>query len=156
MTLKPVANGISNLTVSGSVLGSNLSGTNTGDNPGVTSVTSSGSYGGLTLTGSTGPTAATVVLGGTPTGTWPISISGNSSNSTNIIGAVPVIYSTTQGTSYQQSVQILEKNAGGGGVMSAAPRLAFHWQSVVASSIAMESSGRMEYLIIRAQVMKTL
>jgi hypothetical protein len=32
MTLKPVANGISNLTVSGSVLGSNLSGTNTGDN----------------------------------------------------------------------------------------------------------------------------
>jgi hypothetical protein len=35
----------------------------------VTSVTSSGSYGGLTLTGSTGPTAATVVLGGTPTGT---------------------------------------------------------------------------------------
>jgi hypothetical protein len=87
----------------------------------VTSVTSSGSYGGLTLTGSTGPTAATVVLGGTPTGTWPISISGNSSNSTNII-VVPVIYSTTQGTSYQQSVQILEKNAGGGqgGVMSAA------------------------------------
>jgi hypothetical protein len=78
----------------------------------VTSVTSSGSYGGLTLTGSTGPTAATVVLGGTPTGR-PISISGNSSNSTNIIGAVPVIYSTTQGTSYQQSVQILE-NAGGG------------------------------------------
>jgi hypothetical protein len=114
MTLKPVANGISNLTVSGSVLGSNLSGTNTGDNPGVTS--SSGSYGGLTLTGSTGPTAATVVLGGTPTGTWPISISGNSSNSTNIIGAVPVIYST-QGTSYQQSVQILEKNAGGGQVV---------------------------------------
>jgi hypothetical protein len=84
-------------------------------------------------------------------------VSGNSSNSTNIIGAVPVIYSTTQGTSYQQSVQILENAGGGqGGVMSAAPRLAFHWQSVVASSIAMESSGRMEYLIIRAQVMKTL
>jgi hypothetical protein len=35
---------------------------------------------------------------------------------------VPVIYSTTQGTSYQQSVQILEKKRGGqGGVMSAAP-----------------------------------
>jgi hypothetical protein len=154
MTLKPVANGISNLTVSGSVLGSNLSGTNTGDNPGVTSVTSSGSYGGLTLTGSTGPTAATVVLGGTPTGTWPISISGNSSNSTNIIGAVPVIYST--GTSYQQSVQILEKNAGGGqgGVMSAAPRLAFHWFALL--SIAMESSGRIGIFNNPAQVMKTL
>jgi hypothetical protein len=140
MTLKPVANGISNLTVSGSVLGSNLSGTNTGDNPGVTSVTSSGSYGGLT--GSTGPTAATVVLGGTPTGTWPISISGNSSNSTNIIGAVPVIYSTTQGTSYQQSVQILEKTRVVVRCNVSSTRLAFHWQSVVASSIAMESSGR--------------
>jgi hypothetical protein len=96
------------------------------DNPGVTSVTSSGSYGGLTLTGSTGPTAATVVLGGTPTGTWPISISGNSSNSTNIIGAA-VIYSSTQ-VHHKQSVQILEKKrvVVGGGVMSAAPRLAFH------------------------------
>jgi hypothetical protein len=71
------------------------------------SVTSSGSYGGLT--GSTGPTAATVVLGGTLLVLGQC-ISGNSSNSTNIIGAVPVIYSTTQGTSYQQSVQILEKN----------------------------------------------
>jgi hypothetical protein len=96
----------------------------------VTSVTSSGSYGGLTLTGSTGPTAATVVLGGTPTGTWPISISGNSSNSTNIIGAVPVIYSTTQGTSYQQSVQILEKKRGWwSGWCNVSTRLAFHWQS---------------------------
>jgi hypothetical protein len=38
--------------------------------------------------------------------------------------------------------------------MSAAPRLAFHWQSVVVSSIAMVVE--LEYLIIRAQVMKTL
>jgi hypothetical protein len=121
MTLKPVANGISNLTVSGSVLGSNLSGTNTGDNPGVTSVTSSGSYGGLTLTGSTGPTAATVVLGGTPTGTWPISISGNSSNSTNIIGAVPVIYSTTQYILSTISSNLRKKTRVVVRVMSAAP-----------------------------------
>jgi hypothetical protein len=72
-----------------------------------------------------------------PTGTWPISISGNSSNSTNII-VVPVIYSTTQGTSYQQSVQILEKNAGGGqgGVMSAA------LDPLAVSAIAISSSGR--------------
>jgi hypothetical protein len=64
MTLKPVANGFSNLTVSGSVLGSNLSGTNTGDNPGVTSVTSSGLWwiniDGFNWTNH----AATVVLGG--------------------------------------------------------------------------------------------
>jgi hypothetical protein len=82
------------------------------------------------LTGSTGPTAATVVLGGTLL-VLPISISGNSSNSTNIIGAVPVIY-LLQGTSYQQSVQILEKTRVVVRVVSAAPRLAFHWQSVVA------------------------
>jgi len=48
----------------------------------VTSVTSSGGYGGLTLTGSTGP-AATVVLGGTPTGTWPITITGNSATASS-------------------------------------------------------------------------
>jgi hypothetical protein len=85
----------------------------------VTSVTSSGSYGGLTLTGSTGPTAATVVLGGTPTGTWPISISGNSSNSTNIIGAVPVIYSTTRYILSTISSNLRKKAGGGqGGVIS--------------------------------------
>jgi hypothetical protein len=84
------------------------------------------------LTGSTGPTAATVVLGGTPTGTWPISISE--------IHLIQPIYwcctcnlsLLTQGTSYQQSVQILEKTrVVVSGVMSAI-RLAFHWQSVVA------------------------
>jgi hypothetical protein len=36
-----------------------------------------------------------------------------------------------------------------------APRLAFNWQ-VLLLSIAMESSVELEYLIIRAQVMKTL
>jgi hypothetical protein len=105
----------------------------------VTSVTSSGSYGGLTLTGSTGPTAATVVLG-------PLLVLGQLvSLEIHLIQqynwCCTCNFILPQGTSYQQSVQILEKNAGGGqgGVMSAAPRLAFHWQSVVASSIAMES-----------------
>lgn len=42
----------------------------------VTSVSGTGSYGGLTLSGTvTG--SGNITLGGTPTGTWPISISGN-------------------------------------------------------------------------------
>ncbi len=42
----------------------------------VTSVGGTGSYGGLTLTG-TVTTSGNLTLGGTPTGTWPISISGS-------------------------------------------------------------------------------
>ena len=48
----------------------------------VTSVLGTGSYGGLTLTGSvTG--SGSLTLGGTPTGTWPISVTGNSATATN-------------------------------------------------------------------------
>jgi len=49
-----------------------LSGANTGDNPGVTSVTTAGGYGGLTLTGGPITTTGTITLSGTPSGTWPI------------------------------------------------------------------------------------
>jgi hypothetical protein len=54
------------------------------------------------------------------------------------------IYSTTYGASYSQAVCVREYNAAGaqGGAMAAAPRLGFHWGSTVASSIAMEVSGR--------------
>jgi len=45
----------------------------------VTSVNGTGSYGGLTLTGTvTG--SGDLTLGGTPTGTWPISITGNAAS----------------------------------------------------------------------------
>jgi hypothetical protein len=45
----------------------------------VTSVNGTGSYGGLTLTGTvTG--SGDLTLGGTPTGTWPISVSGNAAS----------------------------------------------------------------------------
>ena len=47
--------------------------TNTGT---VTSVGGTGSYGGLTLSG-TVTTSGNLTLGGTPTGTWPISVTGN-------------------------------------------------------------------------------
>jgi hypothetical protein len=45
----------------------------------VTSVGGTGSYGGLTLTG-TVTTSGNLTLGGTPTGTWPISVSGASAS----------------------------------------------------------------------------
>ena len=48
----------------------------------VTSVGGTGSYGGLTLTG-TVTTTGNLTLGGTPTGTWPISVSGNAATVTN-------------------------------------------------------------------------
>jgi hypothetical protein len=44
----------------------------------VTSVATSGGYGGLTLTGGTITTTGTITMGGTPTGTWPIAVTGRS------------------------------------------------------------------------------
>lgn len=52
--------------------------TNTGT---VTSVAGAGGYGGLTLSG-TVTTSGSITLGGTPTGTWPISVSGNAATAT--------------------------------------------------------------------------
>ena len=47
----------------------------------VTSVSGTGSYGGLTLSG-TVTSSGNITLGGTPTGTWPISVSGNATTAT--------------------------------------------------------------------------
>lgn len=47
----------------------------------VTSVSGTGSYGGLTLSG-TVTSSGSLTLGGTPSGTWPISISGNAATAT--------------------------------------------------------------------------
>jgi hypothetical protein len=62
-------------------LASNPSGytSNTGT---VTSVGGTGSYNGLTLSG-TVTTSGNLTLGGTPTGTWPISISGNAATASS-------------------------------------------------------------------------
>ena len=49
----------------------------------VTSVSGTGSYGGLTLSG-TVTSSGSLTLGGTPSGTWPISISGNAATATNV------------------------------------------------------------------------
>lgn len=53
--------------------------TNTGT---VTSVNGTGSYGGLTLSG-TVTTSGNLTLGGTPTGNWPISVTGNATTATS-------------------------------------------------------------------------
>jgi len=47
----------------------------------VTSVSGTGGYGGLTLSG-TVTSSGNITLGGTPTGTWPIAISGNAGSAT--------------------------------------------------------------------------
>jgi len=80
-------------------------------------------------------------------GTWGIGISGNAATSTtsiNLIGTGgSVIQSTSTGTSYQYNYQVRENSGGGGNTNEIyAPQLAFHWSGVVASSIMMESSGR--------------
>jgi hypothetical protein len=61
----------------------------------------------------------------------------------NLVGT-NAIYSTTVGTAYNEAVQMREVNGAGaqGSNMIYAPRLAFHWSGVVASSIVMEASGR--------------
>jgi uncharacterized protein YjbI with pentapeptide repeats len=55
-------------------------------------------------------------------------------------------YSSTYGASYSvAAIEVREynlENATGAGDMARAPRIGFHWGGVVASSIAMESSGR--------------
>jgi hypothetical protein len=48
----------------------------------VTSVSGTGGYGGLTLSG-TVTTSGNITMSGTPTGTWPISISGNAATATS-------------------------------------------------------------------------
>ena len=55
----------------------------------VTSVATAGGYQGLTLTGGPITTSGTITLGGAPTGTWPISISGTATKIENtVVGTV--------------------------------------------------------------------
>jgi hypothetical protein len=97
-----IANGGTGATTAGAALtalgaypSSNPTGytTNTGT---VTSVGGTGSYNGLTLTGSV-TTSGNLTLGGTPTGTWPISVSGNAATATSATSA------TTAGTITSQA-----------------------------------------------------
>ena len=86
-------------------------------------------------------------LGRLTAATFKGALEGNADTATStskVYGVVPIISSSTQGTAYNTAVQIREKGLAGtqSYAMSAAPRLAFHWSGVVASSIAMEANGR--------------
>jgi hypothetical protein len=70
----------------------------------VTSVSGTGGYGGLTLSG-TVTTSGSLTLGGTPTGTWPISVSGNAATATN------ATYANSAGTTSSVSTSYIATNA---------------------------------------------
>ena len=64
------------------------------------------------------------------------------STATNLSG-LGTIQSTSVGTSYQNNYQVRENSGGSGSTNEIyAPQLAFHWAGIVASSIMMETSGR--------------
>jgi hypothetical protein len=69
----------------------------------------------------------------------------SSGTATNLYGAgASYIASSSSGTGYGSAIQIREAGLAGAqaSAIAAAPRLAFHWSGVVASSIVMEASGR--------------
>jgi hypothetical protein len=85
----------------------------------VTSVSGAGGYGGLTLSG-TVTTSGSITLGGTPTGTWPISVSGNANTATTATtttgnaGSATVLQTARNinGTSFNGSADITTANWG--------------------------------------------
>ena len=76
------------------------------------------------------------------------SCSGNAATATSATnhygGGGSYIASSSSGTSYGAAIQVREAALAGaaGGNMAYAPRLAFHWSGIVASSIAMDATGR--------------
>ena len=79
-------------------------------------------------------------------GTWGINVTGSAGTAgtaLNLISAAGIIQSTSSGTGYSSAIQVREASGGNASTnMIYAPRLAFHWGGTVASSIAIESSGR--------------
>jgi len=74
-----------------------------------------------------------------------VSSASTAGTATNHYGAGgSYIASSNSGTSYGSAIQVREAGLGGaqGGAIAYAPRLGFHWSGLVASSIVMESSGR--------------
>ena len=93
-------------------------------------------------------TYAPTLTGVGASGTWGISVTGNATAATtsgNLYGAGGnYIASTTSGLGYDAAIQIREAGLGGANAnnMAFAPRLGFHWAGMVASTIAIEPSGR--------------
>jgi hypothetical protein len=102
-----------------------------------------------TFTGTvSGVTKAHVGLGSvdnTADANKAVSSASTAGTATNHYGAGgSYIASSNSGTGYGSAIQVREAGLGGaqGNAMAYAPRLGFHWSAVVASSIAMEASGR--------------
>jgi hypothetical protein len=105
-----------------------------------------------TITAASTNTANQIVLrdgsGNFSAGTITATLTGNASTattSTNLYGVGgSYIASSNGGQGYNLSIQIREAGLAGaqGSSMVYAPRLAFHWSGVVASSIAVEANGR--------------
>jgi hypothetical protein len=90
----------------------------------------------VTIQSSTGTLTATTFSG---------ALNGNATTASSAINlsGLGVIQSTSTGTSYTANYQIRENSGGSGNTNEIyAPQLGFHWGGVVASSIMMESSGR--------------
>jgi hypothetical protein len=105
------------------------------------------SSGWITVLDSTNYNSYSPTLTGTgASGTWGINITGNAGTAgtaSNLISAAGIIQSTSSGTSYSNAIQVREATGGGSSTnMIYAPRLGFHWGGTVASSIAIEASGR--------------
>lgn len=90
----------------------------------VTSVTGTGSYGGLSLSG-TVTSSGNITLSGTPTGTWPISVSGNAATVTDGVyktgtnaASANIIFNTTADN------WLWQEQASGGNVWYSAPSTA--------------------------------
>jgi len=102
-----------------------------------------------TFTGTvSGVTKAHVGLGSvdnTADANKAVSSASTAGTATNHYGAGgSYIASSNSGTSYGSAIQVREAGLSGaqGGAIAYAPRLGFHWSGLVASSIVMESSGR--------------
>jgi len=79
------------------------------------------------------------LTGSGASGTWSITAT-NATNSTLLSNAGTGIYAASSGTAYSSVVCVREAGLGGSG--ASAPRLGWHWGGVVASSISIESGGR--------------
>lgn len=78
------------------------------------------------------------------------SCSGNAATATtasNLVSAAGAIQTTTPGTSYSNAIQVREVSGFGSNTADIyAPRLGFHWAGVVASSVAINTSGAFLFL----------
>jgi hypothetical protein len=129
----------------GNISASNLSGTNTGDQTLPTTLPASDVYAWAKAATKPSYTKSEVGLGSvdnTADANKAVSSASTATTAANLAGGN--IYSNSSGLGYSTAVQVREVAAGGaqGSAMAFAPRLAFHWGGVVASSIAVEASGR--------------